>query len=96
MTIELTVPKVIAGKQSDSESLVITPNNGKGRTVNHKVKDRGLMVHKSVRTRMLALAKEGEEDQYVPKIRLRFDENGEVRCLTRDEWLTEQHFKWVD
>jgi len=54
-----------------------------------------MKVHRSVKTRMLARAIEGEK-QYSPEIRCEID--GEVRHLTREEWLADKpaHFMWVD
>ena len=56
---------------------------------------RGIKVHRSVKTRMLAPGLVGEGN-YLPKIRFLID--GKARQLTRDEWLADkpQHFKWVD
>jgi hypothetical protein len=45
---------------------------------------------------MLALPMEGSNELYLPKIRFEID--GEARCLTREEWLADEpeHFEWVD
>ena len=71
-------------------------NRGKGRKVYSRVMRRGVKVHRSVRTRMLARGKGGENRPYLPKIRYMID--GKPRKLTRDEWLAEDplHFEWVD
>ena len=71
-------------------------NRGKGRKVYHRVMERGVKVHRSVRTRILARATVGENKPYLPKIRCVI--NGKPRCLTREEWLAKEpeHFKWVD
>ena len=63
-------------------------NRGRGRIVPPWVMERGMMVHRSVKTRM-----EGDK-AYLPKIRCRID--GKVRRPRRDEWLREEFFKWVD
>ncbi|KAF9644019.1 hypothetical protein BDM02DRAFT_3122619 [Thelephora ganbajun] len=71
-------------------------NRGKGRVVYRRVMERGIKVHRSVRTRMLARGKEGKNKPYLPKIRCMID--GEARRLTREEWLAEEpsYFEWVD
>jgi len=71
-------------------------NRGKGRQVYHLVMDRGMKVHRSVRIRMQAHGPGGQKKPYLPKVRCVI--NGQVRCLTIDEWLAEepQHFMWVD
>ena len=45
---------------------------------------------------MMARGLGGKNGLYLPKIR--FSIGGEVRCLTREEWLAKkpEHFKWVD
>ena len=65
----------------------------KGRKVYRQVMPRGMKVHRSVRTRMLAHGMEGGK-QYRPKIRCEID--GEIRRPTRKEWLAEdpKFFKW--
>jgi hypothetical protein len=70
-------------------------NRSKGRVVYHLVIHRGMKVHRSVKTRMLAQAMEGGE-LYRPKIRCVI--NGKLRRLTREEWLADvpNHFEWVD
>jgi hypothetical protein len=58
---------------------------------------RGMKVHRSVKTRMLARATEGEGKPYHPKIRCVI--NGEARRLTREEWLAENQSTlsgWTD
>jgi len=71
-------------------------NRGKGRKVYHRVMQRGMKVHRSVKTRMMANSTEGENKPYWPHIRCMI--NGEARRLTRAEWLAEQpeFFEWVD
>ena len=58
---------------------------------------RGMKVHRSVKTRMVARGMEGKNDkQYWPKIWCVV--NGEIRRPTREEWLAEEptFFEWVD
>lgn len=76
--------------------LAVSWNRGQGRKVYHRVMERGMKVHRSVKTRMLARGVEGNGRPYVPKVRCVID--GEARRLTRDEWLAEQpqFFEWVD
>ena len=76
--------------------LIDSWNRGKGRQVYHLVIQRGMKVHRSVKTRMLAQGANGEKKPYLPKIRLMV--NGELRRLTREEWLADKsdHFEWVD
>jgi len=71
-------------------------NRGKGRKVYRQVMRRGVKVHRSVRTRMMADGVGGEKKPYLPKIRCFI--GGKVRRLTREEWLAEEpeHFEWVD
>ncbi|KAF9651414.1 hypothetical protein BDM02DRAFT_3091324 [Thelephora ganbajun] len=71
-------------------------NRGKGREVHHQVIERGMKVHRSVRTRMLAFPMDGGNRLYLPKIRFKVD--GELRCLTREEWLADnpEYFVWAD
>lgn len=71
-------------------------NRGKGRKVYHPVMRRGMKIHRSVKTRMLARAMDGKNRPYFPKVRCCLD--GEVRTLTREEWLAEtpEHFVWAD
>jgi len=63
--------------------------------VYHRVMRRGVKVHRSVKTRMLAHGIEGENRPYMPKIRCVID--GEARRLTREEWLADdpEFFEWV-
>ena len=75
-------------------TLVVSWNRGKGREVYKEVMDRGIKVHRSVRARMMASPMDGSKKQYVPKIR--FTINGELRRLTREEWLEGKYFEWVD
>jgi hypothetical protein len=58
---------------------------------------RGMKVHRSVRARIKAFPKDGE-DAYLPKIRCWIKEEKTTRELTRKEWLAERpdHFVWVD
>ena len=74
--------------------LTVSWNRGKGRIVYHLVMERGVKVHRSVKTRMLARGLDGE--LYLPEVR--FTIGDEVRCLTREEWLAEtpEHFEWID
>jgi len=76
--------------------LIVSWNRGKGRIVYRLVKERGVKVHRSVRTRMMARSLDGKNGLYSPKIRFPID--GEVRCLTREEWLAKkpEHFEWVN
>lgn len=57
---------------------------------------RGMKVHRSVKLRMLAQGRKGEGKPYVPKVR--FLINGEIRRLTREEWLADrpEFFEWAD
>ena len=75
--------------------LIVSWNRGKSRIVYRKVMGRGMKVHRSVRTRMLAVGNEGEK-QYRPKIRCEIE--GKIRRPKRDEWLAEKptFFEWVD
>ena len=75
---------------------VVSWNRGKSRIVYRQVMGRGMKVHRSVKTRMLALGNEGEE-QYLPKIRCEITKR-EIRRPTRKEWLAEEptFFEWVD
>ena len=61
-----------------------------------RVMERGMKVHRSVRTRMLACATTEKKEQYLPKIRCVV--GGQARRLTREEWLADppEHFEWVD
>ena len=76
--------------------LIVSWNRGKGREVYEEVMRHGVKVHRSVKTRMLALPIEGGNKPYVPQIRFTID--GVPRPLTKDEWLAEEpeHFVWVD
>ncbi|KAF9786823.1 hypothetical protein BJ322DRAFT_1052259 [Thelephora terrestris] len=71
-------------------------NRGRGRQVYGLVMRRGMKVHRSVKTRMLAQTTQGNGEPYVPKIRCMV--NGKPRRLTREEWLAEppRYFEWVD
>jgi len=71
-------------------------NRGEGREVYEEVMKRGVKVHRSVKTRMLACPMDGNSKPYLPKIR--FMIGGEPRCLTRKEWLADksEYFEWVD
>lgn len=62
----------------------------------HQVMRRGVKVHRSVKTRMLARNPEGGNRPYSPKIRCVID--GEARRLTREEWLADEpeFFEWVN
>lgn len=64
--------------------------------VYRQVMRRGMKVHRSVRTRVLARAVDGDKRPYLPKVRCAID--GGARCLTREEWSAEEpeHFEWVD
>lgn len=71
-------------------------NRGKGRKVYSRVMRRGIKVHRSVKTRMLARGTDGGNRPYLPKVRCVID--GVARPLTRDEWLADDpvHFEWAD
>jgi hypothetical protein len=58
--------------------------------------DRGMKVHRSVRTRILACNSGAGGAGYLPKIRCVID--GEARHLTKEEWVKEEpgFFEWVD
>ena len=56
--------------------------------------DRGIKVHRSVRTRLMASPVDGSKKKYVPKIRFMID--GKLQRLTGEEWLEGKHFEWVD
>ena len=60
-----------------------------------RVMDRGMKVHRSVRTRIETSGKDGGKE-YLPLIRCSI--NGTIRPLTREEWLAEPpaYFEWVD
>ena len=62
----------------------------------HRVMKRGMKVHRSVKTRIMAHGVEGEDRPYLPKIRCVI--GGEARRLTREEWLKDKpdFFEWVD
>ena len=70
-------------------------NCGRGRKVYQQVMPRGMKVHRSVETRLLA-GNAGEKP-YRPKIRCEM-RDGKIRRPTRDEWLVEPtfDFTWVD
>jgi len=92
-------PPSVTCHRRRTTSLILLPvswNRGKGRKVYQLVMQRGMKVHRSVRTRMLARGMEGENRPYLPKIRCVID--GVPRCLTREEWLAEDpmHFEWAD
>ena len=76
--------------------LIVSHNRKKGRVLYKEVIDRGIRVHRSVKTRMEAEPMAGSKKQYRPKVR--FTINGEVRRLTRSEWLAShpEHFEWVN
>jgi len=76
--------------------LVFSWNRGKGRKVYQRVMRRGMKVHRSVKTRMLAGGVEGKHGHYLPRIRCVID--GTVRSLTKEEWMADEpeHFEWVD
>jgi hypothetical protein len=66
---------------------------------------RGVKVHRSVKTRILASPKDEKSKGYVPRIRFTIEGEKEPRCLEREEWLAEPKtkeeeekriFKWVD
>jgi len=71
-------------------------NRGRGRRTYNLVIRRGMKVHRSVKLRMLAQGRKGEGKPYVPRVRFFID--GQIRRLTREEWLADQpkHFEWVD
>ena len=71
-------------------------NRGAGRKVYHRVMQRGMKVHRSVKTRMLARGVQGENKPYRPKIRCVI--NDKIRRPTREEWLADEptFFEWVD
>jgi len=71
-------------------------NRGKGRKVYHQVMHRGMKVHRSVKTRMESKGMKGKNRQYRPEIRCFIEGESGPRRLTREEWLGEMHFKWVD
>ena len=75
-------------------TLIISWNRGKGREVYKEVMKRGVKVHGSVRARMMASPMDESNEPYLPKIR--FPIHGELRCLTREEWLEGKYFEWVD
>ena len=74
--------------------LTVSWNRGKGRIVYRLVMKRGVKVHRSVKTRMLARGL--DEERYLPEVR--FPIGDKVRRLTREEWLAKKpkHFEWVD
>ena len=76
--------------------LTVSWNRGKGREVYEGVMKRGIKVHRSVKARMLAFPMDRSNELYVPKIR--FTIGGEVRRLSREEWLADkpEYFDWVD
>jgi hypothetical protein len=71
-------------------------NRGKGRVVYRQVMRRGMNVHRSVKIRMLGRGLDRANNLYVPEIR--FPVDGEVRRLTREEWLAQEPecFEWAD
>jgi len=71
-------------------------NRGKGRIVYSRVMDRGMKVHRSVKTRILAQNVKGSKEPYLPLIRCTIGD--EVRPLKKGEWTADkpEHFKWVD
>ena len=76
------------------DRLIVSRNHKKGRILYKEVIDRGIRVHRSVKTRMEAEPMPGTDKPYRPKVR--FTINGEVRRLERSEWLAGEHFEWVD
>ena len=76
------------------DRLIVSRNRKKGRILYKEVIDRGIRVHRSVKTRMEAKPMPGKKKPYRPKVR--FTINGEVRRLERSEWLAGEHFEWVD
>ena len=76
--------------------LLVSWNRGKGREVYKDVIERGVKIHRSVRTRMFALPMDGSDQQYLPKVR--FAIGGKPQHLTREEWLADkpEYFEWVD
>ena len=87
-----SVPPVIGGV---IDPFSISWNRGEGRIVYRRVMDRGMKVHRSVRTRIEASSEDGRKE-YLPLIRCSI--NGTIRPLTREEWLAEPpvYFEWVD
>ena len=81
---------------SITHGFIVSWNRGQGRKVYHLVMRRGMKVHRSVKTRMLARGKDGGNRPYLPKVRCVID--GVARPLTRDEWLADDpvHFEWTD
>ena len=75
-------------------TLVVSWNLWKGRKVYKQVMDRGMKVHSSVRTRMLAEG--GKDSPYLPEVRCVMEDG--TRQPTRKEWLANEptFFKWVD
>ena len=60
------------------------------------VMKRGVKVHRSVKTRMLAKGPNGEDPKYEPAILFLIDNR--PRKLEREEWLVEHksdYFEWV-
>ena len=73
--------------------LVVSPDISQSREMDEGVKKRGVKVHRSVKTRMLA---KGEDPKYVPAICFLTDTG--LRKLKREEWLAEpkpKYFEWV-
>lgn len=72
-------------------------NRGKGRHVYHLVMHRGMKVHRSVKTRMMAQGVRGDGKPYLPKVYCMIKGRGAHR-LTREEWLADapDHFEWAD
>lgn len=75
--------------------MIVSWNRGKGREVYRDVVKRGVKVHRSVRTRMLAQPMEGS-DKYLPKVR--FAIGGKLLRLGREKWLVDKpdYIEWVD
>jgi hypothetical protein len=71
-------------------------NRKKGRVLYKDVMDRGIRVHRSVKTRIEAEPMEGTKKRYRPKIQ--FTIYGEKRRLSWEEWTAHhpKHFVWVD
>ena len=76
--------------------LVASYNKKKGRILYKAVMERGIRVHRSVRTRVMAQPMEGTKKKYRPKIRFMID--GKPQRLTSKEWeaTDPKHFTWVD
>ena len=76
--------------------LAVRPDVLIRREMDDGVMKRGVKVHRSVKTRMLANGPNGEDPKYVPATRF-LTETG-LRELKREEWLAEpkpKYFEWV-